>query len=103
MAIGVLVQALVPRSTATTIKDSHGGDDTPGSAKEWIRNKLKALASLLGKLAEKAGAALPGIIGSVVAWLLNRAKEVVGWISRNLWSLVLLCIWMAYDYMKKKK
>ena len=101
MAIGVLVEALVPGSTATTIKDSHGGD-TPGSAKEWIRNKLKALASLLGKLAEKAAAALPGIIGSVVAWLLNHAKEVVGWISKNLWSLVLLCIWMVYDYMKKK-
>ena len=49
MVIGVLVEALVPGSTATTIKDSHGGgDDTPGSAKEWIRNKLKALASLLG-------------------------------------------------------
>ena len=102
MAIGVLVEVLIPGSTATTIKDSHGGDDTPGSAKEWIRNKLKALASLLGKLAEKAGAALPGIIGSVVAWLLNRTKEVVGWISKNLWSLVLLCVWMVYDYMKKK-
>ena len=102
MAIGFLVEALVPGSTATTIKNSHGGnDDTPGSAKEWIRNKLKALASLLGKLASKAGAALPGIIGSVVAWLLNRAKEVVGWISKNLWSLVLLCVWMVYDYMKK--
>ena len=69
MAIGVLVEALIPGST-TTIKDSHGGD-TPGSAKEWIRNKLKALASLLGKLAEKAGAALPGIIGSVVAWVIK--------------------------------
>ena len=104
MTIGVLVEALVPGSMATTtIKNSHGGnDDTPGSAKEWIRNKLKALASLLGKLAEKAGAALPGIIGSVIAWLLNRAKEVVGWISKNLWSLVLLLVWMAYDYMKKK-
>ena len=103
MAIGVLVEALVPGSTAT-VKDSHGGggEDTPGSAKEWIRNKLKALASLLGKLAEKPGAALPGIIGSVVAWLLNCVKEVIGWISRNLWSLVLLCVWMAYDYMKKK-
>ena len=102
MAVGVLVEALVPGSTATTIKDSHGGGDTPGSAKEWIRNKLKALALLLGKLAEKAAAALPGIIGSVVAWLLNHAKEVVGWISKNLWSLVLLCVWMVYDYMKKK-
>ena len=105
MAIGVLVEAVLPGSTATTtVGDSHGGggdDDKPKSAKEWIRNKLRALASLLGKLAEKAGAALPGIIGSVVAWLLNRAKEVVGWISKNLWSLVLLCVWMVYDYMKK--
>ena len=87
MAIGVLVEALIPGSMATTtVRDSHGGGggDTPGSAKEWIHNKLKALASLLGKLTEKAGAALPGIIGSVVAWLLNRAKEVIGWISKNL-------------------
>ena len=104
MAIGVLVEAVLPRSTAASTA-AHGGEggDTSGSAKEWIRNKLKALASLFGKLAEKLGAALPGIIGSVVAWLLNRAKEVVGWISRNLWSLVLLCVWMVYDYMKKKK
>ena len=100
MAIGVLVEAVLPGSTAQQ-SASHGAGDTPGSAKEWIRNKLRALASLLGKLAEKAGAALPGIIGSVVAWLLNRAKEVVGWISKNLWSLILLLVWMVYDYMKK--
>ena len=102
MAVGVLVEAVLPRSTAASTTAHGGGGDTPGSAKEWIRNKLKALASLLGKLAEKLGSALPGIIGSVVAWLLNRAKEVVGWISKNLWSLVLLCVWMVYDYMKKK-
>ena len=100
MTIGVLVEAILPGSTAASTA-AHGGD-TPGSAKEWIRNKLKALASLFGKLAEKLGSALPGIIGSVVAWLLNRAKEVVGWISKNLWSLVLLCVWMVYNYMKKK-
>ena len=102
MVIGVLVEAVLPGSTAAS-NAAHGGEggDNSGSAKEWIRNKLKALASLLGKLAEKAGAALPGIIGSVVAWLLNYAKEVVGWISKNLWSLVLLCVWMVYDYMKK--
>ena len=99
MAIGVLVEAILPGSTAAST--THSAGDTPGSAKEWIRNKLRALALLLGKLAEKAGAALPGIIGSVVAWLLNRAKEVVGWISKNLWSLILLLVWMVYDYMKK--
>ena len=101
MAIGVLVEAVLPGSTTTTVGDSHQPPSDPKSAKEWIRNKLRALASLLGKLAEKAGAALPGIVGSVVAWLLNRAKEVVGWVSKNLWSLILLLVWMVYDYMKK--
>ena len=104
MAIRVLVEAVLPGSTVTKAVGGEGGGDdkdNPGSAKEWIRNKLKALGSLLGKLAAKAGAALPGIIGSVVAWLLNRAKEVVGWISKNLWSLALLLVWMVYDYMKE--
>ena len=56
--------------------------------KEWIRNKLKALASLLGRLGIKAAEALPGIIGGIISWILNRAKDVVGWVSQNLWALV---------------
>ena len=39
---------------------------------------MKALSQLLGKLADKALAALPGIIGSILSWILNRAKEVAG-------------------------
>ena len=68
MALGVLIEALLggssestPTSKSTTTSDKKGG------AREWIKNKLKALSSLLGKLAAKAGAALPGIIGSIVA------------------------------------
>ena len=45
------------------------------------KNKLKALSQLLGKLRDKALASLPGIIGSIISWILNRAKEVVGWLS----------------------
>ena len=52
------------------------------------KNKLKALSQLLGKLADKALASLPGIIGSIISWILNRAKEVVGWLSQNLWALI---------------
>ena len=47
------------------------------------KNKLKALSQLLGKLADKALASLPGIIGSIISWILNRAKEVVGWLSQT--------------------
>ena len=36
----------------------------------------------------KAAEALPGIIGTIISWVLNRAAEVVGWVLQNLWALV---------------
>ena len=79
MAIGVLIEALLGGPSASTPKsDGTSGGDKKGGAREWIKNKLKALSQLLGKLADKALASLPGIIGSILSWILNRAKEVVG-------------------------
>ena len=103
MAIGVLIEALLgaPSASASTPGGTSGGDKK-GGAREWIKNKLKALSSLLGKLAAKAGAALPGIIGSIVAWLLNRAKEVVGWLSNNLWALITGVGVLIYTYFMTK-
>ena len=89
MAIGVLIESLlggatVSTTTTTTSSNTSCGDRKGGGAREWVKNKLKALSQLLGKLADKALAALPGIIGSITSWILNRAKEVVGWLSQNL-------------------
>ena len=85
MAIGVLVEALLPGRVSMA---SGGGGEPPPKddkgLKEWVRNKRKALASLLGKLGMKAAEALPGIIGGIISWILNRAKDVVGWVSQNL-------------------
>ena len=75
MAIGVLVGALLPGGGSGRAAAS-GGEPPPkdeASLKEWIRNKLKALASLLGRLGIKAAEALPGIIGGIISWILNRA------------------------------
>ena len=83
MAIGVLIESLLGGPTApnTATSGNTSGDHRKSSgAREWIGNKLKALSQLLGKLADKALAALPGIIGSILSWILNRAKEVVGWL-----------------------
>ena len=71
--------------------------------KEWIRNKLKALASLLGRLRIKAAEALPGIIGGIISWILNRAKDVVGWVSQNLWALVVGVEGLTYTYMVTRR
>ena len=104
MTIGVLIEALLggPSTTSTPTSQSTTTSDKKGGAREWIKNKLKALSSLLGKLAAKAGAALPGIIGSIVAWLLNRAKEVVGWLSQNLWALITGVGVLIYTYFMTK-
>ena len=77
MAIGVLVEALLPGGGAA----ASGGEPPPKyekGLKEWVRSKLKALASLLGRLGIKAAETLPGIIGGIISWILNRAKDVVG-------------------------
>ena len=72
MAVGVLVEALLPGGGGAVV--ASGGEPPPKDEKglkEWIRNKLKALASLLGRLGIKAAEALPGIIGGIISWILN--------------------------------
>ena len=71
MVIGVLVEVLLPSGGSATAQGKGGGgggDGKPENVKEWLRNKLKALASLPGKLG---------------------AKTVVGWVSQNLWALAI--------------
>ena len=89
MAIGVLMEALLGSPTVSTTKsgNSSGDDRKSDGGREWIKNKLKALSQLLDKLADKALVALPGIIGLILSWILNCAKEVVGWLSQNMWAL----------------
>ena len=86
---------------------SGGGGEPPPKdekgLKGWIRNKLKALASLLGRLGIKAAEALHGIIGGIISWILNRAKDIVGWVSQNIWALVVGIGGLIYTYMVTRK
>ena len=105
MTIGVLIEALLGGPTVSTTTSGStpaDGGDKKGGAREWIKNKLKALSQLLGKLADKALASLPGIIGSIISWILNRAKEVVGWLSQNLWALITGVGVLIYTYFMTK-
>ena len=103
MAIRVLVEALLPGGGGAI---SGGGEPPPKDEKGlkgWVRSKLKALASLLGRLGMKAAEALPGIIGGIISWILNRAKDVVGWESQNPWALVVGIGGLIYTYMVTRK
>ena len=104
MAIGVLVEAFLPGGGGGTV--ASGGEPPPKDEKglkEWVSSKLKALALLLGKLGVKAAEALSGIIGGIISWILNRAKAVVGWVSQNLWALVVGVGGVIYTYMVTKR
>ena len=80
MAISVLIEALLPGGGGTA---ASGGEPPPKDEtclKEWIRHKLKALASLLGKLGVKAAEALPGIIGAIsVGYSVQQRRWLVGY------------------------
>ena len=102
MAIGVLVEALLPGGGGAATSGGPPSKDEKG-LKEWVRPKLKSLASLLGKLGMKAAEALPGIIGGIISWILNRAKDVVGWVSQNLWALIVGIGGLIYTYMVTRK
>ena len=104
MAIGVLVEALLPGGGGAAA--ASGREPPPKDVKglrKWVRSKLKALASLLGILGMKAAEALPGIIGGIISWILNRAKDVVGWVLQNLRALVVGIGGLIYMYMVTRK
>ena len=67
--------------------------------KEQIESSI---SQPLEKLADKALASLPGIIGSIISWLLNGAKEVIGWLSQNLWALITGVVVLVYTYFMTK-
>ena len=104
MAIEVLIEALLPGGGAAAA--SGGGKPSPKDEKGLkgrIRNKLKALASLLGRLGMKAAEALPGITGGITSRILNKAKDIVGWVSQNLWALIVGIGGLIYTYMVTRK
>ena len=61
------------------------------------------MASLLGRLGIKAAEALPGIIGGIKSWILNRAKDVIDWVLQNLWALVVGIRGLINTYMVTRK
>ena len=103
MAIGFLIESLLGGPTVSTTKsgNSSGGDKKGGGAREWVKNKLKALSQLLGKLADKALAARNYRFDSFMDFEQN--EKVVGWLSQNLWALITGVGVLIYTYLSRKR
>ena len=94
MIIGVIVEAIIPKTGGTTPPPPKPSDGT--GVRDWIKKQLSNLGKLLANLAGKAAAALPGIIGAIVSWLLSTMGKVVSWFGGNLWALVVLVAGLLY-------
>ena len=58
----------------------------PKTWKDWFKDQLQKIANLLLKLGDKALIALPGIIGTVVNFVLIAAGAVAGFLADHLWA-----------------
>ncbi|MEW8329975.1 MAG: hypothetical protein AB2692_03495, partial [Candidatus Thiodiazotropha sp.] len=103
MAISTLVLALTGGGGSAPAPAPKPSDK--GGVKEWVKKHLQALGRALANLAGKAAAALPGIIGSIVSWLLSTVGKTAAWLAENLWALVIavgtLLLVAARDWLSR--
>ena len=63
-----------------------------GEFRKWLKKQLYRLANALKRLAGKAVAALPGIIGGVVGAILSFLGKTVGFLTQHAWALIVFAV-----------
>ena len=76
------------------------------SLKAWVKKHQQSLGRALANKAGKAAAALPGITGSFVSWLLSTLGKTATWLAENLWALAIavgtLLLVAARDWLARR-
>ena len=106
-AVGLMVSTLVLSITGGSPQGSGAPAVAPeGGTTNRFKDWLQSVARTLSKLASKAAAAIPGIIGSIISWLLNFLSKTASWLSQNIWALVVsvggILILAVKNYVSKK-
>ena len=60
----------------------------PDTVRQWVKNKLQALARLLGKLGAKTLSSFPAMIGSIVSWVLGMLKKTVEFTAQHVYMFI---------------
>ena len=108
-AIGMTVSAIVEGivlATRSAVSEPKPPSPKPSGTTDWIKDQLKKIADLLLKLGDKALIALPGIIGSVINFVLKTLGSVAGFLADHLWAYAAIVGGILYTYVtasKKKK
>ena len=103
MAIRVLIESLLGGPTVSTATSGNisGGDRKDGGAREWIKNKLKALSQLLDKLADNNGS--PTRNHRFHTFMDSEQSKRSGWlVISELWALMTGVGVLTYIYFMTK-
>ena len=101
LTIGAILTAI--GMTIATIVSALRPSPTPGgSNNNSVKKILVKISNWLLDLAKKALSALPGIIGSVISFLLQKAGELVLFFSEHLLLLILTVILLLSEYIFSK-
>jgi hypothetical protein len=96
MTISTIVLAVLPQGNPTPNKSSSTYVD------KFVKKPLIKLANFLLDLVKKALAALPGLIGSLVSFLLKTAGELVLFLSEYLIVLFLALVMAIFEFFFKR-
>ena len=99
MIVGVIVEVVIPTGSASGPPSKQPSSQE--GVKERVKKQLHSLGKLLANQAGKAAAALPGVIGSVISWLLSATWNVINWFGNNLWAVVVAVAWLLYVAAKE--
>ncbi len=105
--LGLAVSGLIA-SIFTTIFGGGGHGNNPAKktiiddVKDWVKDKLNKIADLLKKLALKIVDAIPGMIGSLLSWILNRAADAFTFLAEHLWILLIAGLGATFTFLQNK-
>ena len=70
--------------------------------KAGLTKVAKGLGNGLKELGKKLGEILPGMIGAIASFIFRTAGEVIGFLAKNAWLLVVGLLVLAVEQFKKK-
>ena len=72
-----------------------------------LKNRLTALSKGVGNglktIGKKLGEILPGLVGAIASFVFKTAGEVVGFLAKNAWLLIVGVVIYLVEQFKKKK
>lgn len=96
-AIGLLITTIV-----LTLTKGVGAVPASVGSKAIAGRQLEKLKRFLKYMATKAGAALPGLVGSIVSFFFKVAAKIVEQVARHLYLAMAAVVAVAVAYISKK-